>query len=156
MAEREPFRKYRFGGVHYARNATGVAWRTFGQRTTSLRVDAGDRSEAAVAVMVQLHSRYSYFGRLPLSIGDHQPGSATVMVARSLTRGHIASILSRVATGRSLDGAGDIEIWTGIDRFEIVATDGPVPFQADGEMLGTPACAAVDVSPDRLTVLVPG
>jgi len=156
VAEKEPFRKYRFGGVHYARNAAGVAWKRFGDTEATLRVTADEREADAAAVMVQLHARYSYFGRLPLRIGGHAPGTATVMVARSLTRRDIAPILLRIASGRTLDSVGDIEVWEGVAQLEITRRQDPVPFQADGELLGTPTRVGIEVSGDRLHVLVPG
>ena len=155
VAEREPYRKNRFGGVHYARTALSVIWGQERDRPVTLEVAHGDRTTAAAAVMIQLHDRYTYFGRLPLSLGPHEPGTATVLVARELPRRRIAPILLRTAAGRDLSEVEGIEVWTGVNRLTIASDGDPLLAQADGELLGAPERMDVDVSADRLWVLTP-
>lgn len=155
VAEREPYRKNRFGGVHYARTALSEIWGQERDRPVTLEVSAGDRSASAAAVMVQLHDKYTYFGRLPLSLGPHVPGTATVLVARELPRRRIAPILLRTAAGRDLTQVDGIEVWTGVEHMTITSTGDPLLAQADGELLGSPVRLEVDVSADRLWVLTP-
>ena len=154
-AEQEPHRKYRFSGLHYARSATSVAWAGFSERAPDLAVTTRDRSAEAVAVFVSLYDRYTYFGRIPVRFGAHEPGTLSVLVARELPRRRLVSILRRVVTGAGLSGAEGFELWSGVTSVEVSAPDG-FPAQADGELLRSPVKFSVAARPDHLRVLKPG
>jgi len=153
-AEQEPHRKYRFSGLHYARSATSVAWSGFAERAPDLAVTTRDRSAEAVAVFVSLYDRYTYFGRIPVGFGAHEPGTLSVLVARELPRRRLVPILRRVVTGAGLSGAEGFELWSGVTSVEVSAPGG-FPAQADGELLRSPVKLSVAARPDHLRVLKP-
>ena len=155
VAEQEPYRKYRFGGIHYARSAASVLWNEFADRVATLNVTSGDRTADAVAVFVQLHAHYTYFGRLPLRFGTHQPGTATVLVAKELSRKRIASLLVGTATHRNFTGINGIEVWEDVERLHVISEEASTSAQADGELLGMPASMTITVEPDRLQIIAP-
>ena len=154
-AEQEPHRKYSFSGLHYARSATSVAWTGFSERAPDLEVTTRDRSAEAVAVFVSLYDRYTYFGRIPIRFGSHEPGTVSVLVARELPRRRLVSILRRVVTGAALSGTEGFEVWTGVTSVQVSAPGG-FPAQADGELLRSPVKFSVAARPDHLRVLKPG
>ena len=62
-AEQEPYRKYHFGALHYARTAIGTLLTDYRKRRPHIRVTAGARAADAVAVLIQFQPVYTYFGR---------------------------------------------------------------------------------------------
>ena len=155
VAEQEPFRKYRFGGVHYARSAATVVWNNFADREPTVTVTDGTRSATAVAVLVQLHEKYTYFGRVPLGFGAHTPGTATVLVATELPRRRIAPLLIGTATGRDLQKIDGVEVWEQVTSLTMTADAQDVAAQADGELLGMPSSMVIEVDPTALRVIAP-
>lgn len=161
-AEREPYRKYRFGHLHYARAALGAIWEGYAGRPPRLRVRTPDREAEAVAALVQLRDRYTFFGRMPLRLGNRAPETATVAVFRALPRRRIGTVLFRAAARRDLDRMEGVEIWEGVTSLTITRLaeesadeDGPPPAQADGELLGTPRKLSLAVQPGYLRVIRP-
>ncbi len=153
-AEREPYRKHHFAGLHYARSAAAVAWTEVGGRPTELAIRSRHRSAEGVAVFVALHDRYSYFGRLPIRFGNHLPGTLTALIAHRLSRRSLARIAGAIVTGRDLDGINDLEVWAGITSMEI-EPKGETGAQADGELLGNPNRLSIATRDGFLKVLRP-
>lgn len=154
LAEQEPFRKYRFGSLHYVRSATSVLWSQFRDRAATIRVTAGERSADAVAVMVQLHDEYTYFGRVPLRIGAAGRGRLSALIVEELTASRVPSLLARATAGRSLDPVSGYSVWNDIETLEIEA-DPASTVQADGELLGSVRRLEVNRMDDALTVIAP-
>ena len=155
-AEQEPHRKYSLAGVHYARTAASVVWTEYSGREPFLTVKAQGRSVEAVAVFVRLHEHYSYFGRIPVGFGPRRSEGLTLLVARSLSRRRIPSILARVVAGADLSGIEGFEVWTGVSSLEVSAVPGGAPAQADGELLGAPRKLSAAGLGSHLQVLAPG
>lgn len=153
-ADKEPYRKYRFGSIHYARSAFGTALQDFPRRKPHVTVRSGDRETYATAAMIQFREIYTYFGKVPLRIAPAHPDPMTVLVVRRLRRRHIPRIAASVFAGRDLGSVPDMEVWRRIDKFELKA-DPPVEVQADGEALGMVDGGTVEWAPDALAVLVP-
>ncbi|MDH3499985.1 MAG: diacylglycerol kinase family protein, partial [Acidimicrobiia bacterium] len=116
IAEQEPYRKYSFGSLHYARTALNVLWNEFRGRAPNMRVAAGDRSADAVAVFVQIHEMYSYFGRLPLRLGGHVAGTLTALVVQELPPQRAFNVLARALTTGGVGGVPGCELWTGVEN----------------------------------------
>lgn len=152
-AEQEPHRKYHLAGLHYARSAVSVAWTEFARREPALAVRARDRSADAVAVFVRLYDRYTYFGRIPVRFGSHRPDTLAVLVARSLYRRRIPSVLWRAVTGADLERIEGFEVWSGITSLEVAGGADGMRVQADGELLGSPRKFSVAVRANHLRVL---
>ncbi|MBU1494988.1 MAG: hypothetical protein KKE89_01115 [Actinobacteria bacterium] len=136
-AERNPLAKVGFGAAHYAWSTARVLMSDYRTRLPHLRVTAGDRRADAVAVMVQLHDTFSYFGPIPLCLNRGRPGPAAAVVTRFdvLTT---LRLMVGAARGLDLSRLPGVEIWTEFDSLEIEA-DPTVWTEADGELLGRAA-----------------
>lgn len=152
-ADEDPYRKYRFGSIHYARTALGVAIRGFPRRHPHLSVwSAEHRAEEATSVLVQFREVYTYFGRLPLRISRRPPDPMSVLVMGRLRRHRIPIIGFNALSGRELDTIKDMDVWHEVEWVEASA-EPPVAAQADGESLGWVDGARVEWHPDALTVV---
>lgn len=150
-AETEPYRKYRFGAVHYARTAIGMLWRDIRRRRPNITLTAGDRDAEAIAVMAQFHRTFTYAGPRPLRFDPALPEPVSLLVVSSLKMRRLPSILARIGTGRSLSGVPGIDVWTDVEKFEMTATP-PAGFELDGELIGHLSKAVVTYRPDALWV----
>jgi len=151
-AEREPFRKLHFGGVHYARNAVATFLSDYRHRQPFLRVEAHGRAVDAVTVFVQVHSRFTYFGRMPLRLSPH-PGPAAVAIERMSPIRTVRFALQAVRTG-NFEAIAGVTVWTPFDRL-VVEADTEAPFEADGELLGSASRLEVNIVPRALRVVDP-
>ncbi|HLF42085.1 MAG TPA: diacylglycerol kinase family protein [Acidimicrobiia bacterium] len=153
-AEKEPYRKYRFGSVHYATSAFATALQDFPRRRPHVTVHAGDREAYATAAMIQFREIYTYFGKVALKIAPAHPDPMTVLVVKRLRRRHIPRIAVTLFAGRALESIPEMEVWRRVGQFEWKA-DPPVKVQADGEALGMVDGGTVEWAPDALAVIVP-
>lgn len=133
-AEAEPFRKYRFGGLHYASTAIGTVWRDLRHRQPTLRVTT-DVERPAIGAMVQFHPRYTYFGRIPLALDDRDPDPVSVLTIERLPIRRAGAVLRKAMRG-SLGDVAAMHISRNVDRVTITSTE-PVDTQIDGEHYGT-------------------
>ncbi len=153
-AEGEPYRKYWFGGLHYGRTAVSTLLRKFRTREPNLRVVAGDRNAEAVAVLVQIHPVYTYFGRNALRLAPAPPRPITLLVVESLPARRVLRIASAVLTRGDLGAVPGLRVWEDVDSFSISA-DPAVEGQADGELTGTWKELSARVLPQSLRLIVP-
>lgn len=153
LAERRPASKTYFGGIHYARSALKTVWSGFRDRPATLRAVAHGRSADGVAVVVQIHGPYTYFGPIPLRVGPSLEDGVTVAVARTLNPAAAVRLFSRVLLSR-MAGAGDAELWAGVARLSVSA-DPEAMVQADGEQLGKATEVTVTTIVDGLRVMTP-
>ena len=153
-AEKEPYRKYRFGSIHYARSAFGTALQDFPRRKPHVTVNAGEREAYVTAAMIQFREIYTYFGRIPLRVAPSDPDPMTVLVVKRLRRLSIPRIAVTIFAGRDLETIPDMDVWRRVELFELKA-DPPVEVQADGEALGMVDGGTVHWAPNALAVIVP-
>ena len=153
-AEGEPYRKYWFGGLHYGRTAIATLLRKFRTREPNLRVTAGDRNAEAVAVLVQIHPAYTYFGRTALHLASNPPRPMTLLVVESLPARRVLRIASALLTRGDLGAIGGLRVWEDVNSFSIGA-DPAVEGQADGELTGTWKELTARVLPEALRLVVP-
>lgn len=151
-ADSDPYRKYRFGSIHYARTAIGVGVRTFPSRRPHLSVTSEGHEAAATTALVQFRDVYSYFGKVPIRLSRELPAPMAVLVLERLRRHRIPQIAIDLITGRKLENVKGIEVWREVEGVEVRA-DPPVAAQADGESLGMVDQAIVDWLPDSLRVV---
>ncbi|CAN5647433.1 MAG: hypothetical protein H0T94_11945 [Acidimicrobiia bacterium] len=135
-AEGEPYRKYWFGGLHYARSAVTTLVREFRGRQPNIRIAADGRTAEAVAVLVQFHPFYTYFGRLALTLATQPPAPMTLLIAEGLPMRRLPRITASILARRNLGAIPGLTVWEGVDQFSIAA-DPPAEGQADGELTGT-------------------
>jgi len=154
IAEQRPASKYYFGSVHYARSAAAALLSRVRTRSANLRVDCdGDRVDA-VAVMVQIHDPYTYFGRMPLRLSPTPGPGLTVLAVESLAMPRAIAVLAKASTRRPLTNIEGIHVWRNPAKL-IVEADPASRFQADGELLGSADWLEVTPVPDGLRILVP-
>lgn len=153
-AEAEPYRKYRFGGIHYARTALGALWSDLRRIPPRLHLEADGVDTDTAGLVVQLHDMYTYFGRSPLRLAP--PGSSPLMVVGidSLRLRRVPVLLRRIVAGRGMEGVPGLRMWTGVERLRISAGE-PVLTQADGELHGSWTRLAVALQPGGLRVAAP-
>jgi diacylglycerol kinase family enzyme len=153
-AEREPYRKYRFGSIHYARSALGTAFQDFPRRRPHVSVRSRDTEGIATAALVQFRDIYTYFGRIPLRFARDAPEPMSAFVMGRLKRRAIPRIVTALLMGRDLGTIPEIEVWRKVELLEMEA-DPPIEAQADGEALGMVDGGSITWSPSSLTVVVP-
>ncbi len=153
-AEAEPYRKYRFGGLHYARTALSALWSDLRKVPPRLHLRADGLDTDTAGIMVQFHDVYSYFGRSPLRLAEAGSAPMTVLGIDALRLRRVPTLVRRVVTGRGMEGVPGLRVWTGVDRFGIVSAE-PVLTQADGELHGSWLRLDVALEPDALQVAVP-
>lgn len=151
-ADKEPYRKYRFGSLHYASTAFGVAFRSFPRKRPHVTVSSGDRTMLVSAMMLQFRDVYTYFGKLPLRLSDAKPEPMTALLVDRLRRRRVPSIAARVISRRNLEKVPEIEIWEQIETV-VAQADPPVAVQADGESLGMADAVTVTWEPESLLLV---
>ncbi len=151
-AERQPYRKVHFGGLHYARSAFATASK-FRNQTPTLRVEAEGNRCFGVAAMVQVHDTYTYLGPRRIGLDPGATEGLTAMVLPAISLKTAASLAPRLIAGRSVEGAAGAEVWPRLAKV-VVEGEPPALLQADGELLGE--VAAVEVSTARGELWVAG
>jgi diacylglycerol kinase family enzyme len=154
VAEQEPYRKYRFGSIHYARSAASVVLGDFRGRAANLRVVGDHRHADAVAVFAQIHPMYTYFGPVPMRLAEHVPDTLTLLVVKELPTRRVLPIVARALTTGDVDKVAGCEVWTGV-RTAIIQAEPPATMQADGELLGSIVQTELTAEPDALLVAAP-
>lgn len=152
QANQDPYRKYRFGSLHYARTALGVGLIAFPRTRPHLEVRSGSRHASAASVQVQFREVYTYFGPMPLRVAPDPPAPMTVLVMERLRRRRIPRIAYNLFARRSLGVIADTEVWEHVESLTLRA-DPAVAAQADGEALGLVESASVEWVPDSLRVI---
>lgn len=154
-AETEPYRKYRFGEIHYLRTSLSLLWSDVRHRRPTITVAARDRSTTAVAVMAQFHPAFTYFGSRPLRFAPGIPHPMSLLVVDRLPMRHLPALLWHLATRRSLAEVTGIDVWQSIDSFKVSAPAGGSRYELDGEVMGKLVSAVVTFRPDALWVVGP-
>ena len=151
-ADSDPYRKYRFGSLHYARTAVGVGVKTFPKVRPHLEVSAGDRSATGNTALLQFREVFTFFGRIPITLTTEPPDPMTALVLERLRRRRIPHIALNALSKRELSRVAEIEVWEAVKQLEVTA-DPPVAVQADGESLGMIDAAMVEWNADSLNVI---
>ena len=153
VAERRPHSKLWFGSVHFARAAIGRVLGPYRRKLPNITVKVGGEQARAVALFVQVHYIYTFFGRLPMALTPGAEGPTAAALHR-LDPLLAARILGRLTFRRDLGQLEAINSWTGFE--ELLATaDHVAPFQADGEHLGHATSMSIRPKPNALLVLRP-
>lgn len=151
-ADADPYRKYRFGSIHYARSALAVGLGEFPSRHPNLTVMAKNLETTATTVLIQFRDVYSYFGKIPLRFTKEQPDPMSVLIMDRLKRRRVPRIGVAAVLGKDLDDVNGMDVWRNVDEVTVDA-DPPVAAQADGESLGMADGAVVSWVPEALKVI---
>jgi len=152
VADADPYRKYRFGSLHYARSALGVAFREFPAVKPHVDFSAEGRQARGTTALIQFREVYTYFGKVALRFGDEMPEPMSALVLERLKRRRIPRIFFDALTHRELDDIAELQVWPDLKAFEFAA-DPPVAAQADGESLGMVDGGRLSWEPDSLRVV---
>jgi diacylglycerol kinase family enzyme len=152
-AEGEPYRKYFFGGFHYARTAVATVWSDLRHRDPVIHVTAGGETAAGIGMLAQFQEVYTYFGRLPLHLARGRPDPLTVAVVERIPIRRAGAIALGAFRGRLGEVRG-FRVWERVAEVRAIA-DQPVPAQADGELLGRVRRLTAEHRPEALPVIVP-
>lgn len=152
IADQDPYRKYRFGSLHYARSALGVGFRSYASVKPHVTFTAGEHEMLGTTALIQFRDIYTYFGRIALRINDDEPDPMSVLVLERLKRRRIPSIFFSALMHRDLGSIAGFEIWPNRKSLDFEAHP-PVPAQADGEGLGLVDGGTIEWEPDSLLLL---
>jgi diacylglycerol kinase family enzyme len=135
VADSDPYRKYRFGSLHYARSALGVGMTSHPSVKPHVSFTAGQRQAQGTTALVQFRSVYTYFGKIALRFNDDAPDPMSVLILERLRRRRIPKIFLSALLHRDLAAVKGFEVWPDLSEFSFEA-DPAVAVQADGEGLG--------------------
>lgn len=152
-AEAEPYRKYRFGGMHYARTALGVVWKDLRHRRDVLVVSHDETEFTGIGAMAQIHPIYTYFGKRSLTIDPETPDPLSVLIIESLPLRRAPAVL----WGAARNGLAGVAGMTLIRHPEVTirTVDRPLPAQLDGELIHGVSLAHLSVLPEAIRLAVP-
>lgn len=151
-ADQDPYRKYRFGSIHYLRTAVGTALGSFASRRPHVRATTSVGEADLSTALVQFREVYTYFGKLPIRLAHDPPNPMTVLGIDRVRRTRVPQIAFKALFGRDLTRIKGAVVWEGVDELELVA-DPPMSLQADGEGLGYVDSAVIRWNPDALSVI---
>lgn len=152
VADADPYRKYRFGSLHYARSALGVGLREFPSVRPHVQFSSEGHEAAGTTALVQFREVYTYFGRIALRFGDERPDPMSALILDRLRRRRVPRIVFSALAHRDLDAIEGFQVWHQLEAIEVEA-DPPVAAQADGEGLGLVDGARVSWEPASLTLI---
>jgi diacylglycerol kinase family enzyme len=152
VADADPYRKYRFGAVHYARSALGVGLKNYPSVRPHVSLTADDGTREVVTALVQFREVYTYFGRIGLRFNDDPPDPMSVLLLERLKRRRVPRILFNALTHRDLGEITEFEVWSGVESMTFAA-DPAVAAQADGEGLGMANGGTLEWIPDSLGII---
>jgi diacylglycerol kinase family enzyme len=151
-ADKDPYRKYRFGSIHYARTALGVALKDFPRHKPNIEVDIEGSEERASTVLVQFRNLYTYFGAIPIRITPEVPDPMTVLVMAALRRRRIPRIIATVLRNGDLGSIPEWTVFRHVKSLDVEAAP-EAAAQADGEFLGMVDGGKIEWAPDSLRVV---
>lgn len=152
VADADPYRKYRFGSLHYARSALAVGLKDHPSVKPHVRITSGERESVGTTALVQFREVYTYFGRIALRFEETAPQPMSVLLLERLRRRRVPSIIFRALTHGDLGKLRDFEVWSDVKSLQFEA-DPPVAAQADGESLGLVDNGVIEWNPDSLHVV---
>jgi len=154
-AERKPYAKLRFGGIHYASTALGRLTSDWRGKLPNLRVEASGEAFDAVAALTQVHHPYTYFGRIPLHLTKEAPEGMATLAVSKLGFSNSTTLVSRAVLRRQHTERSGSHLWTDYESITITA-DPAAPFQADGELLGDATSLTIEPQESGMLVLRKG
>ncbi len=152
VADQDPYRKYRFGSLHYARSALGVGFRTYASVRPHVRFNSEELEMTGTTALIQFREIYTYFGKIALSIDGEEPDPMSVLILERLKRRRIPTIFFSALLHRDLGSIPGFDLWPDRETLSFEA-DPPVPAQADGESLGLVDGGTIDWIPESLLLI---
>lgn len=154
VADEDPYRKYRFGSIHYARSALSVGFKDYPSVRPHVDFSSEEHELKATTALVQFRPVYTYFGRVALRFSDEAPDPMSVLILERLKRRRIPNVFFSAMTHRDLGSIEGFSVWDHVKKLELDA-DPAVSVQADGENLGLVDGGTVEWVSDSLRVIAP-
>lgn len=152
VADEDPYRKYRFGSVHYARSALGVGFRSYPSVRPHVTFASDGRESLGTTALVQFREAYTYFGRISLRFDDNPPDPMSLLILERLKRRRIPRIFLAALLHRDLGSIAGFDVWPNVSEVAFEA-DPPVAAQCDGEGLGLADAGSITWAPDSLLLI---
>ena len=152
VADQDPYRKYRFGSLHYARSALSVGSRVYPAIKPHVTFTSDGYQAVGTTALVQFRPIYTYFGKIALRIDGEEPDPMSVLILERLKRRRIPGIFFGALFHRDLGQMSGFETWPNRKSISFEASP-PVPAQADGEGLGLVDGGVIDWEPDSLRLV---
>jgi diacylglycerol kinase family enzyme len=152
VADEDPYRKYRFGSMHYARSALGVGFKDYPSVKPHVTVTSDNHTAVVNTALVQFREVYTFLGKIGLRFDDTVPDPMAVLLLDRLKRRRIPNIFFSAVAHRDLARIKGFEVWDSVESLKFAA-DPPVAVQADGEGLGLADGGSVDWAPDSLHLI---
>lgn len=149
-ADQDPYKKYRFGSIHYARTAVSVAWTKSRKPHVDITID--DTTVEVSTALVQFRDVYTYFGKIPLQFAAGAPDPMSVLTFDRIRRSRVPQIAFDALTRRDLSAVKGAAVWQKVDKITLNA-EPPVAAQADGEALGQIDSGTIVWNPGALRVV---
>ena len=140
--DRHPIRKAKYGSWYYAYAAVDIFLRHYLVSPPHVRVEASDRTEEGVTVIVQNSDPFTYFRKRPIRIADGAgltTGSLGAAVLKSATPLELPTLVPRLLSGRAKTVLRhrQVESLGELPKLRVEATeDRPFPVQVDGDYIG--------------------
>ena len=156
VAETEPFRKYRFGSVHYARTSMAKIRTDLRKRPPDVMITCDGVRTPAIGFMAQFRPAYTYVGRRgkQITLSTDRETAMSVAVVQHLRLRNTPRLIRATLSG---SGVGDVPGITLLDGVSSIhaACDHPVELQADGEFLGSVDDLEATLRPEGLVLVTP-
>lgn len=152
VADGDPYRKYRFGSLHYARSAVGVGLTSYASVKPHVTLTSEDREAHATTALIQFREVYTYFGKIALRFNEESPDPMSVLILERLRRRRIPKIFFSALLHRDLGAVKGFEVWPDVKDLSFEATPA-VAVQADGEGLGLVDGGTAEWDPDSLLLI---
>ena len=152
VADEDPYRKYRFGSMHYARSALGVGFKDYPSVKPHVAVDSDNHNAVVTTALIQFREVYTFLGKIGLRFDDTVPDPMSVLLLERLKRRRIPNIFLSAVAHRDMANIKGLEVWDSVQSLKFAA-DPPVAVQADGEGLGMADGGVVDWAPDSLLLV---
>lgn len=124
----------------------------------AVEYDDGDRVDDGYFAICLVTDPYTFLGPRPMHVvpGATGIGGLSTVILRSLTARTVLGVTGRaLGSGDRVANHPDVFV-RGNDASVVVRGHGPVPWQADGDYLGTTEELVLSHEPESLTVVVPG
>jgi diacylglycerol kinase family enzyme len=153
-----PRLKARLGEWYYTAVAFGVFNRRYLLHPTRIEAELGDERVTGVTAIIQNAAPYTYFGDVPVHMGDGaslDSGDLAGVILRRASPIDVPTVLWRALSSRvSLTDHKRVHAFSGLHGLRISSGDGrPLPLQVDGDYIGVVDEAVFRVVPSGIAVI---
>jgi diacylglycerol kinase family enzyme len=158
QVDAHPRLKQRYGEYYYTVVATNTFTRRYLIHPPQLEADLGGERIKGVTVLVQNAAPYTYFGKIPVEMGEGaslDSGDLAGVVLQRTSLIDIGTVLTRALSTRArVTNHRQIHGFTALHGLTVRSRDDrPLPVQVDGDYIGEMSEAEFSVVPRGISVL---